>query len=128
MVVATSQAISVQEPSELLDEDGLDARYDIPPRTAQRWRSTGEGPRYIRLGARRIVYRVADVEEWLRQRTFASLADEASRAREMRPANHGPLRKSAAAGSAEARFETADIDSSPARRRSPARTTKQPRS
>ena len=66
-------------PTEYLDEDGLYDRYLIPPRTAQRWRSTGQGPSYVRLG-RRVIYRTADVERWLAERTFSSHADELARA------------------------------------------------
>jgi len=33
----------------------------VSRRTIDRWRSTGEGPAYVRMGERRIVYRVADV-------------------------------------------------------------------
>jgi hypothetical protein len=65
--------------TEYIDEDGLFARYLIPPRTAQRWRASGGGPAFIRLGRRRVVYRVADVERWVAERTFASRADELSR-------------------------------------------------
>ena len=64
---------------EYLDEAALADRYLIPPRTAQRWRSTGGGPPFVRLGARRVLYRVADVERWLTERTFKSRADELSR-------------------------------------------------
>ncbi len=66
-------------PSEYLDEDGLHERFLIPPRTAQRWRASGGGPPFIRLGKRRIAYRTADVERWLAERTFKSRADELSR-------------------------------------------------
>ena len=65
--------------TEYIDEDGLYKRYLIPPRTAQRWRASGGGPAFVRLGRRRIVYRVADVERWLAERTFSSRADELSR-------------------------------------------------
>jgi hypothetical protein len=64
---------------EYIDEDGLYERYLIPPRTAQRWRASGGGPAFVRLGKRRVVYRVADVERWLAQRTFSSRADELAR-------------------------------------------------
>jgi hypothetical protein len=67
-----------RETYEYLDQDGLHADYLIPPRTASRWRSSGDGPPFIRLGKRRILYRRADVEAWLARRTFASLADEAT--------------------------------------------------
>ena len=65
--------------TEYIDEDGLYERYLIPPRTAQRWRASGGGPAFVRLGRRRVVYRVADVERWLAERTFSSRADELSR-------------------------------------------------
>lgn len=63
-----------------LDEDGLHEKYKISPRTAQRWRTSGEGPPFVRLGQRRILYRIADVEAWLAARTYRSRADELSRA------------------------------------------------
>jgi len=65
--------------NEYLDEDALAERYLIPPRTAQRWRTSGGGPPFVRLGKRRVLYRVADVEAWLAARTYASRADELSR-------------------------------------------------
>jgi hypothetical protein len=45
-------------------------------RTAQRWRVTGDGPPFVRLGPRRIAYREKDCEEWAMARTFRSRADE----------------------------------------------------
>jgi hypothetical protein len=65
--------------NEYITEQGLYDLYLIPPRTAQRWRGTGDGPRWIRLGRRRIVYRVSDVETWLRDRTYQHRADELAR-------------------------------------------------
>jgi len=67
-------------PDEYVTEQGLHERYLIPPRTAQRWRSTGDGPRWIRLGRRRVLYRVSDVEEWLSAHTYRHRADELARA------------------------------------------------
>lgn len=64
---------------EYVDEDGLAERYLIRPRTAQRWRATGDGPPFVRLGRRRVLYRVVDVEAWLAQRTFKHLAEETAR-------------------------------------------------
>jgi hypothetical protein len=69
-----------QVANEYVDEDGLFERYLISPRSAQRWRGSGTGPPFVRLGKRRVVYRVADVERWLAKRTFSSLADELARA------------------------------------------------
>ena len=70
------------EPSAYVDEDGLRDRYLISQRTAQRWRVTGDGPPFVRLGRRRVIYRIADAERWLAERTYEHLADEASRATE----------------------------------------------
>jgi predicted DNA-binding transcriptional regulator AlpA len=67
------------QPADYIDENSLAERYHIPPRTAQRWRSAGGGPPFVRLGARRVVYRVADIERWLAEHTFASRAEELSR-------------------------------------------------
>ena len=66
--------------AEYIDESALAERYLIPPRTAQRWRATGAGPPFVRLGPRRVVYRVTDIEHWLAERTHAHRADEVSRA------------------------------------------------
>ena len=67
----------VYEPSqEYITEQKLHERYLIPPRTAQRWRQDGTGPKFVRLGRRRIVYRTSDVEAWLRARTYRHRADE----------------------------------------------------
>jgi hypothetical protein len=44
-----------------LSQLDLARRWAISPRTLERWRWTGEGPRYIKLVGR-IVYRLEDVE------------------------------------------------------------------
>ncbi len=72
---ATSSVLTAQ----YIDESELRNRYLIPPRTAQRWRASGDGPRYVRMGKRRIIYRIEDIERWLAERTFAHRADELSR-------------------------------------------------
>jgi predicted DNA-binding transcriptional regulator AlpA len=60
-----------------LSEAEFAARYlKGARRTAQRWRVTGEGPKFVRLGPRRIAYREADCEEWAKARTYRSRADE----------------------------------------------------
>jgi hypothetical protein len=65
--------------AEYVDEAGLSEKYLIPPRTAQRWRASGAGPPFVRLGPRRVLYRIADVEAWLATRTYRSRADELAR-------------------------------------------------
>jgi hypothetical protein len=69
---------TAEQKAEFLDEAGLQTEYLIPPRTAQRWRASGDGPPFVRLGKRRVVYRRSDVEAWLRARTFNTLAHEAA--------------------------------------------------
>ncbi|MFL5253332.1 MAG: helix-turn-helix transcriptional regulator [Rhodopila sp.] len=60
-----------------LSEAEFAARYlNGARRTAQRWRVTGEGPKFVRLGPRRIVYREKDCEEWVEAHTFRSRTDE----------------------------------------------------
>jgi len=55
-----------------LNQINLADRWNISHRTLERWRWTGEGPHYIKLGGR-VVYRIGDVEafeaEQLRNRT-----------------------------------------------------------
>lgn len=59
-----------------LSEKEFAARFDVSRRTLQRWRETGQGPRYVRLGKRRIVYRLSDAEAWADSRTYSSRANE----------------------------------------------------
>jgi hypothetical protein len=46
-----------------LNQSELSARWNLSPRTLERWRWLGEGPRYLKLGGR-VLYRVEDVEEF----------------------------------------------------------------
>jgi predicted DNA-binding transcriptional regulator AlpA len=56
-------------------------RYHVSTRTAQRWRTTGEGgPPFVRLGRRRVVYRVSDCEAWAAARTYEHRAAEIAQA------------------------------------------------
>jgi predicted DNA-binding transcriptional regulator AlpA len=62
-----------------LTEREFSEQFKVPARTAQRWRSTGDGPPFVRLGPRRVAYRLSDVERWAASRTFASRAAELAR-------------------------------------------------
>ena len=59
-----------------LTEADVSDRLKVPSRTLQRWRGTGDGPPFVRLGPRRVAYRLSDVERWAASRTFASRAAE----------------------------------------------------
>jgi predicted DNA-binding transcriptional regulator AlpA len=62
-----------------LTEDEVSSRYHASPRTLQRWRVTGDGPSWVRLGQRKVAYRLSDCEAWAAARTFRHRADELSR-------------------------------------------------
>ncbi|MGO4917723.1 helix-turn-helix transcriptional regulator [Pseudogemmobacter sp. W21_MBD1_M6] len=49
-----------------LNQVELAARWKISPRTLERWRHTGDGPSFIKLGGR-VIYRIADVEAFEHQ-------------------------------------------------------------
>lgn len=51
-------------------------RYHVHPRTAQRWRASGDGPPFVRMGERRVIYRLSECEAWVAARTYAHRADE----------------------------------------------------
>ena len=44
-----------------LNQAELSARWNLSPRTLERWRWLGEGPRFLKLGGR-VLYRLEDVE------------------------------------------------------------------
>ncbi len=46
-----------------LNQIELAARWNISPRTLERWRWLGEGPVFIKMGGR-VVYRLEDVEAY----------------------------------------------------------------
>jgi predicted DNA-binding transcriptional regulator AlpA len=65
------------EADELLTEAELCTQLRVTRRTTLRWRTTGDGPKYIRAGERRVLYRRGDVDAWLEGRTFEHRAAEA---------------------------------------------------
>jgi predicted DNA-binding transcriptional regulator AlpA len=67
-------------PEIYLTEEEFAVRYRLGRRTVQRWRHSGEGPFWVRLGPRRVVYRLADCESWAASRTYAHRAAELARA------------------------------------------------
>ena len=53
-------------------------RLGLAPSTLAKLRINGNGPTYCKLG-RRVVYRVADLEEWLQSRTTRDTSDADAR-------------------------------------------------
>jgi len=60
-------------------ETSLSDHLSIPRRTLQRWRVTGEGPPFVRAGARRILYRQEAVQAWAEAREHRHRAAEMTR-------------------------------------------------
>jgi hypothetical protein len=52
----------------------LAVRWGISHRTLERWRWTGEGPRFIKLGGR-VAYRLCDIEEYEQTMIRSSTSD-----------------------------------------------------
>lgn len=59
-----------------LDERALSKRLSLSTRTLQRFRVSGVGPQFVRLGARRVGYRESDVQAWSELRTYPHRAAE----------------------------------------------------
>jgi predicted DNA-binding transcriptional regulator AlpA len=68
-----------EEGEVFLTEGQLSHREGIGCRTLQRWRHTGDGPPYIRVGPRQIRYRLSAYVEWAKAREFRHRAHEVSR-------------------------------------------------
>lgn len=47
--------------------------------TLQRHRTEGTGPRFIKIGKRRVAYRLSDIQAWLDARVAASTSDARER-------------------------------------------------
>lgn len=46
-----------------LNQVELSRRWSLSPRTLERWRWLGEGPRFLKIGGR-VVYRLEDIEAY----------------------------------------------------------------
>ena len=62
-----------------LSAEEVARRFGASKRSIARWRSTGDGPVFVRIGPRRVAYRLSDCEAWAAARTFAHRADEVAR-------------------------------------------------
>ncbi len=56
-----------------MNQTELAARWKISPRTLERWRWIGDGPRFLKIGGR-VIYRIEDVEAF--ERAALSAAGE----------------------------------------------------
>lgn len=49
----------------IMDSAELAGRLNISPATLRYWRHRGDGPKWFKMGPRRVMYRVSDVQAWL---------------------------------------------------------------
>jgi predicted DNA-binding transcriptional regulator AlpA len=47
----------------------------LSPSTIEKFRLTGEGPKFVRIGARAVGYRIEDLDGWLAERLRRSTSD-----------------------------------------------------
>ena len=69
-----------QHPDSLMNEENSAHFLAVSCRTLQRWRLEGGGPAFVRMGERRVAYRLGDLTAWTNARRFASTAEEAASA------------------------------------------------
>ena len=65
-------------PIKHLNQGELAARWTISHRTLERWRWTGDGPAFIKIGGR-VVYRLEDVEAYEATQLRRSTAETSGR-------------------------------------------------
>ncbi|WP_417487728.1 helix-turn-helix transcriptional regulator [Maricaulis sp.] len=67
--------ISGTDPNALLDESVAAGFLSISPRTLRNWRTRGNGPKFVKISARCIRYRMRDLLAWSDKRTRRSTSD-----------------------------------------------------
>jgi hypothetical protein len=56
-------AATVTNPIRHIDQEEVAQRWSVSPRTLERWRWIGTGPRFLKVGGR-VVYRIEDIEAY----------------------------------------------------------------
>jgi predicted DNA-binding transcriptional regulator AlpA len=51
----------------MLDTDQLAELIRVSPDTCRYWRHIGKGPKYFKMGGRKVYYRQEDVDAWLEE-------------------------------------------------------------
>lgn len=54
-------------------------RLRVAPQTMRIWRSRGDGPRFSKPTANRVLYAEEEISRFLQDRTYSSTADETTR-------------------------------------------------
>jgi predicted DNA-binding transcriptional regulator AlpA len=63
-------------PDRILSADDVSQRLKVSLRSLERWRITGDGPPFVRIGLRRIGYPESACEAWVARRTYDHRAAE----------------------------------------------------
>jgi predicted DNA-binding transcriptional regulator AlpA len=64
--------------SNLLSQREAALRLGLSPRTLERNRASGDGPAFVKLGAR-VLYRAADLDEWIASHVVQSTSERRAR-------------------------------------------------
>ena len=67
--------VSGTDPNALLDESVAAGFLSVSPRTLRNWRTRGNGPKFVKISARCIRYRMRDFLAWSDKRTRRSTSD-----------------------------------------------------
>jgi hypothetical protein len=73
------QSPGAQTPEPFVDENRGAEHLGVSPRTMQRWRMTGTGPPWFRIG-RLAKYRIADLTTWAEAQARISTSDKIAEA------------------------------------------------
>ncbi len=71
---ATAQAAAKPQPPRYLTNDEAADYLRLSPRTLEKQRVFGSGPKFRKFG-RRVMYAVADLDAWAAERSFDSTSD-----------------------------------------------------
>jgi predicted DNA-binding transcriptional regulator AlpA len=64
------------DPAPLLTPEAVAARLSVKAKTLERWRTTGEGPLFVRISRKVVRYRRQDVDAFIDARVVASTATQ----------------------------------------------------
>lgn len=65
MSIETPKPPSAANPTDLLDENEAAASLSVAVQTLRNWRWKGEGPLYVKVGARLVRYRRGDLDAFI---------------------------------------------------------------
>lgn len=72
---ATARALGPTRRIPLLTEIEAADYLQLTPRALQAWRYKGRGPRYVKISARAVRYRLEDLNGWIESRLRSSTSD-----------------------------------------------------